>query len=58
MAAVVAVRHDPDLGAFYQRLVSQGKKKKQVLVAVAHKLLRRMMGQLKAHYQAQQAMVA
>jgi len=58
MAALVAVRHDPELGAFYRKLVSRGKKKKQALVAVAHKLLRRMMGRLKAHYQAQQAMVA
>jgi transposase len=43
MGALVAVRHDPEMGAFYHRLLSRGKRKKQALVAVAHKLLRRMM---------------
>lgn len=58
MAALVAVQHDSELEAFYRRLVSRGKKKKQALVAVAHKLLRRMMGRLKAYYQAPQARAA
>ncbi len=39
MGALVAVRHDPEMRAFYHRLLSRGKKKKQALVAVAHKLL-------------------
>ena len=50
MAALVAVRHDETLKAFYQQLISRGKAKKQALVAAAHKLLRRMMGRLRAFY--------
>ena len=34
----VAVRHDPEMRAFYERLLSRGKRKKQALVAVVHKL--------------------
>ena len=52
MGALVAVRHDPEMGAFY-RLLSRGKRKKQALVAVAHKLLRRMMGRLREYYAGQ-----
>jgi len=36
--ALVAVRHDPEMGAFYRRLLSRGKRNEQALVAVAHKL--------------------
>jgi hypothetical protein len=36
--ATVAVRHDPEMRAFYERLLFRGKRKKQALVAVAHKL--------------------
>jgi hypothetical protein len=50
MGALVAVRHDPEMGVFYRRLLSRGKRKKQALVAVAHKLLRRMMGRLREYY--------
>lgn len=53
MAALVAVRHDEGMGAFYRRLLSRGKRKKQALVAVAHKLLRRMMGVLREFYEEQ-----
>jgi transposase len=53
MGALVAVRHDPEMGAFYRRLLSRGKRKKQALVAVAHKLLRRMMGRLREYYAGQ-----
>jgi transposase len=53
MGALVAVRHDPEMGAFYHRLLSRGKRKKQALVAVAHKLLIRnpseAFPQVKAH---------
>lgn len=55
MAAMVAVRRDPVMQAFYHRLISRGKRKKQALLAVAHKLLRRMMGVLKDFYAAQQS---
>jgi hypothetical protein len=41
------------MGAFYRRLLSRGKRKKQALVAVAHKLLRRMMGRLREYYAGQ-----
>ena len=39
MAAVSAVRHNPSLKAFYERLVAAGKAKKVALAAAAHKLL-------------------
>lgn len=48
VAAVVAVRHDPDLAAFRDRLQARGKAKQSALCAVMHKLLRRMMGRLRA----------
>ena len=53
MGALVAVRHDPEMRAFYHHLLSRGKRKKQALVAVAHKLLRRMMGRLREYYAGQ-----
>ena len=53
MGALVAVRHDPEMRAFYHRLLSRGKRKKQALLAVAHKLLRRMMGRLREYYATQ-----
>ncbi|MDF3848042.1 transposase, partial [Achromobacter denitrificans] len=40
MAMLSAVRYNPVLQAFYQRLVAAGKPKKVALVACAHKLLR------------------
>ena len=39
MAALSAVRHDPALKAFYQRLVGAGKPKRLALTAVARKLV-------------------
>jgi len=53
MGALVAVRHDPEMRAFYHRLLSRGKRKKQALLAVAHKLLGRMMGWLREYYATQ-----
>ncbi len=50
LAALVAIRHDPEMKAFYHRLLANHKSKKQALVAVAHKILRRLMGKLKAYY--------
>jgi transposase len=43
MAAVSAVRDNPPLRAFYQRLVKRGKPKKVALVAAARKLLALML---------------
>ena len=39
MAALVAVRHNPALRAFYLRLVAAGKAKKLALTAAMRKLL-------------------
>lgn len=47
MPALVAVRHDPHLRAFYQRLLDRGKSKLQALVAVMRKLLHAIFGLFK-----------
>lgn len=39
LAALVAVRHNPVIAEFYQRLLVAGKAKKVALIACAHKLL-------------------
>jgi transposase len=39
MAALVAIRHNPQIRAFYQRLLAAGKPKKSCLIACMHKLL-------------------
>jgi transposase len=39
MAALVGVRHNPVLRAFYQQLLARGKPKKVALIACMHKLL-------------------
>jgi transposase len=39
MATLVAVRHNPVLAAFYQRLLRVGKARKVALIAAMHKLL-------------------
>lgn len=39
MGAVVAMRHNPVIKAFYQRLVERGKSKKLALTACVHKML-------------------
>src|SRR5229473_462525 len=44
MPALVAVRHDPHLRAFYQSLVARHKAKLQALIAVARKLLHAIFG--------------
>jgi transposase len=49
MPALVAVRHDPHLGAFYQHLLARGKFKMQALVAVMRKLLHAIHAMFKNH---------
>ena len=39
MGAMVAVRHNPVLKAFYERLIAAGKPKMVALIAVARKLI-------------------
>jgi transposase len=45
--ALSARQWDPELRAFYERLLARGKPKKLAVVAVMHKLLRRLMGRLR-----------
>lgn len=47
MPALVAVRHDPHLAAFYQHLQTRGKTKMQALVATMRKLLHAIFGMFK-----------
>jgi transposase len=47
LAAQCAVRCDPVLKAWYEALCARGKAKQSAICAVAHKLLRQMMGRLK-----------
>lgn len=44
MPALVAVRHDPHLNAFYQTLLARHKAKLQALIAVARKMLHAIFG--------------
>jgi len=53
MAARVAITHDPAIAAWYQAMVDRGKPKRLAQCAVMHKLLRHMMGRLKAWYRTQ-----
>lgn len=46
MPALVAIRHNPILKAFFERLVANGKSKKSALIACVAKLLRIMYGVL------------
>jgi transposase len=55
MAATVALRHDADLAAFHARLMQRGKAHRSATCAIMHKLLRRMMGRLRAYYAAHHA---
>ena len=55
VAARVAVRHDPELAAFRDRLRGRGHAKQSAACAAMHKRLRRMVGQLRAFYAAQSA---
>ncbi len=47
MPALVAVRHDPHLRAFYEHLVARGKTKMQALTATMRKLLHAIFGMFK-----------
>jgi transposase len=47
LAALTARRWDADLSAFVDRLIARGKAPKAALVALMHKLLRRLMGVLR-----------
>lgn len=47
MPALVASQHEPRVKAFYEKLVENGKKPKQALVAVMRKLLHAIYGMLK-----------
>jgi transposase len=47
MPALVAIQHDPNIQAFYNKLVVAGKKPKQAVVAVMRKLLHAIWGMLK-----------
>lgn len=47
MPALVASQHQPNVKAFYQKLLRAGKKKMQAIVAVMRKLLRCLWGMLK-----------
>ena len=49
MPALVAVRHDPHLRAFYQALLSRRKAKLQALIAVARKMLHAIFGMFRWH---------
>ena len=48
LAALTAVRFDPAMAAWHRRLRERGKAARSALCAVAHKLLRQLMGKLKA----------
>ena len=47
MPALVAIRCEPSVGAFYQKLISKGKKPLVAIVAVMRKLLHAIYGMLK-----------
>ncbi len=47
MPAVVAIQHEPNVKAFYNKLVAAGKKPLQAVVAVMRKLLHAIWGMLK-----------
>ena len=56
MAALAAIRYDPEITAWHQSLLAPGKAGASATCAVAHKLLRRMMGRIR-HLRAPQAEV-
>jgi transposase len=47
MPALVAVRHDPHVRAYYEHLLARGKTKMQALVATMRKLLHAIYGMFK-----------
>jgi transposase len=48
LAAMTAIRFDPEIKQWYERLCARGKAAQSATCAVAHKLLRRMMGRIRA----------
>ena len=53
LAALSAIRFDPDIAAWHQRLLARGKAARSATCAVAHKLLRRLMGKIREVHQHQ-----
>jgi transposase len=51
LGALAARVWDPEMRAFYERLVGRGKARQAAIVAVMHKLLRRLMGRLRAFHE-------
>jgi transposase len=49
MPALVAIQHEPNVKAFYNKLIAAGKKPMQAIVAVMRKLLHAIWGMLKHH---------
>ena len=47
MPALVAIQHEPNVAAFYDKLVARGKTKMQAIIAVMRKLLHAIFGMLK-----------
>jgi transposase len=47
LAALAAIRFDPEIAAWHRTLLDRGKAKASAVCAVAHKLLRRMMGRIR-----------
>jgi transposase len=47
LAAMAAIRWDPQIAAWHHRLLARGKAAKSATCAVAHKLLRRLMGKIR-----------
>ena len=47
MPALVAIRHEPNVRAFYEKLLARGKKPLQAIVAVMRKLLHAIYGMLR-----------
>ena len=47
LAALSAIRFDPEIQGWYERLRARGKAAQSATCAVAHKLLRRMMGRIR-----------
>jgi transposase len=48
MAALAAIRWDPAIAAWHQQLRARGKAEKSAICAVAHKILRQLMGKVRA----------
>ena len=47
MPALVAIQHEPNVRAFYAKLIGRGKKPLQAIVAVMRKLLHAIYGMLR-----------